>query len=363
MKLRKGKTKQLLEKSIDCALLAVEVYNKPNAPFRFENYITNMIMAWTKLFHAYFNNTIGEKYYYKKKGSNRYEIVDGERKAWELKTCITKYNKLPEGVKANLLFFIKLRNKIEHRYIDKEVIGTAIFGECQALLNNFETFTIDCFGEEYALNESLAFALQFSKLRTSGQNKASKKLLAKEVKDLKEFISKYRDSLDEETFNTQEFSIKLISIPKISNTNRNDLAVEFVNWNTLSDEDKVKYSRLLAIIKERTVVKEVINAGRLKPGDVVNEVKAKTEIKDFNHYDHKCLCTIFSIRPFSAAKEKDPFETDTRYCNYDEVHDDYLYQEDWIDFLISNINSGKFDKLFWTNSYKNEDKLSIKDYL
>jgi len=34
MKLRKGKTKSLLESSIDAALLAVEVYNKPRTTFR-----------------------------------------------------------------------------------------------------------------------------------------------------------------------------------------------------------------------------------------------------------------------------------------------------------------------------------------
>lgn len=33
MNLRKGKTKSLLESSIDCALLAVEIYNKPRASF------------------------------------------------------------------------------------------------------------------------------------------------------------------------------------------------------------------------------------------------------------------------------------------------------------------------------------------
>ena len=61
MTLRKGKTKSLLESSIDCALLAVEIYNKPRALFRVENFITNMIMAWTRLLHAHFNQTIGER--------------------------------------------------------------------------------------------------------------------------------------------------------------------------------------------------------------------------------------------------------------------------------------------------------------
>lgn len=362
MGLRRGRTKQLLESGIDCALLAVEIYNKPRTPFRVENYITNMIMAWTKVIHAHFHNTIGEKYFYKKKGSIRYELIDGEKKAWELKTCISKLKHLDEPVKANLNFFIKLRNKIEHRYVEKNEVGTIIFGECQALLNNFEKYVIDCFGEEYALNESLAFALQFSILRSVGQIKASKKLLAKEVKDLKDFIGKYRNSLDEKTFNSQEYSIKLISIPKISNTNRNDLAVEFVNWNTLSDEDKTKYSRLLAIIKEKSVIKEVINAGKLKAGDVVNKVVEESSYKSFNHYDHRCLYTIFSIRPSGKEKEKDPFNTDTHYCHFDEAHNDYLFQESWVDFIVEKINAGSLSKAFWKEKYKAGEKLRIKEF-
>lgn len=45
MTLRKGKTKQLLDKSIDSTLLAVEIYNKPRTSFRTETYITLMVIA------------------------------------------------------------------------------------------------------------------------------------------------------------------------------------------------------------------------------------------------------------------------------------------------------------------------------
>src|SRR5665647_10205 len=102
--LRKGKTKTTLDSSIDSALLAVEIYNKPRTAFRSEGFIAMMVIAWTRLFHAHFNNTIGDRYYYQKKG--RYEIVDGERKAWELGTCIKRYCKLTAPVEKNLLFFI-----------------------------------------------------------------------------------------------------------------------------------------------------------------------------------------------------------------------------------------------------------------
>lgn len=360
MQLRKGKTKTILESSIECALLAVEIYNKPRAPFRVESFITHMIMAWTKLFHSHFNHTIGDRFYYKKK-NGRFELIDGEKKAWELKTCITKYGGLTEAQKANLNFFIKLRNKIEHRQIEKDEIGIVIFGECQSLLFNFENKLIEFFGNDYALNESLAFALQFSRLRTSKQNISGKTLLSKEVKELKDFIDKYRDSVADDVFNSQEYSVKLIQVPKISNTNRNDLAVEFVNWNSLSDEDRENYEKVTAIIKDKVIAKEVVNPGKLKPGDVIRQVNENTGFK-LNHFDHKCLYYLFSIRPTSDDNGVDPFDTNIKYCHYDEVHDDYVYQDDWVNFLTMVISNNQIDRQTWKENYDNGTKLEIDDY-
>lgn len=319
-----------------------------------------MVMAWTKLFHAHFHHTIGDKFFYKEK-NGRYKLIDGERKAWELKTCLQKYEGLTDAQKANIEFFIKLRNKIEHRHIEKEEIGLIIFGECQSLLYNYENKLIEMFGEDYALNESLAFALQFSRLRTSKQNKAGKTLLSKEVKELKDFIDTYRDAIPDDVFNSQEFSIKLIQVPKISNTKRNDLAVEFVNWNSLSDEDKENYEKVTAIIKDKVVNKEVVNPGKLKPGDIkdlVNEGIPTT----INHFDLNCLYFIFSVRPTSKDGDCDPFETNTKYCHYDEAHNDYLFQNEWAEFLIKNITAGTLNRAIWKKSADNNEKLNIEDF-
>lgn len=361
MSLRKGKTKSTLESSIEAALLAVEIYNKPRTPFRVEGFITQMIIAWTRLFHAYFNHTIGDKYYYKK-DNGHYKIVDGEKKSWELKTCISKYGKLAEPVKTNLNFFIKLRNKIEHRHIDRDEIGVMIFGECQALLYNYENTLIEFFGENYALNESLTFAIQFSRLRKKSQLEASKKLLSKEVKELKNFIDNYRTNLSDEIFNTQEYSIKLIQVPKISNTNRSDLAIEFVNWNSLSDEDRENYEKVTAIIKDKVIKKEAVNPGKRKPTDVINKVNAEIDF-DINHYDHKCLYSCFQIRPSSSNTLEDPFDTNTDFCHYDEVHDDYVYQDSWAEFIINAINNKGLTKELWRQKYKKKETLQIEEYI
>ena len=361
MLLRKGKTKIILENSIECALLAVEIYNKPRTPFRVEGFITNMIMAWTKLFHAHFHHTIGDKFFYKEK-NGRYKLIDDEKKAWELKTCMSKCKDLNEYQKANIDFFIKLRNKIEHRHVEKEEVGVIIFGECQSLLYNYENKLIDFFGEEYALNESLAFALQFSRLRTDRQNRSSKNLLSKEVLELKDFIERYRTSLSESVYNSQEYSIKLIQIPKISSSNKNDLAIEFVNWNSLSPEDKKSYEKVTAIIKDKVIHKEVVNPGKLKPGDVLRLVKEQTKYK-INHFDHKCLYYIFSIRPVKEEQgDVDPFDCNTNYCHYDEVHDDYVFQDKWVDLLCYIISNKLLKKEDWKLYFDNRNKLKLSDY-
>lgn len=361
MNLRKGKTKSLLESSIDCALLAVEIYNKPRAPFRVESFITHMIMAWTRLLQANFNLTIGETFFYKEK-NGRYKLIDCDRKAWDLKTCISKYGNLTEPVKTNLEFFIKLRNKIEHRIIDKDEIGIIIFGECQSLLYNFENELIKLFGNDYALNESLAYSLQFSRLRTSKQKEASKQLFSSEYKEIRDFIHKFRDGLKEDIFSAQEFSIKLIQVPKIVNAGRHDLAVEFVNWDSNLDDDLEKFDKLTTIIKDRVIKTEAINPSKLKQGKVVSEIKEKCIIK-FSHTDHKYIQAIFSIRPYKEfCKEPNPFETNKKYCHYDEAHNDYLYQECWIDFLIANISTKRLNKDIWKKTFDDRIHLDITQF-
>lgn len=67
-------------------------------------------------------------------------MIDGEKKAWELKECIKHFQKtstnykLSEAVVANLNFFVGVRNKIEHRYWESSALDILLFGECQSLL-------------------------------------------------------------------------------------------------------------------------------------------------------------------------------------------------------------------------------------
>lgn len=361
MALRQGRTKSILHGSEDSALLAVEVYNKPRTSFRTQAFISLMIIAWTRLFHAYFHKNIGNKYYYKKPKTNRYEIVDGEKRTWNLSTCISKYGELSAPVKANLNLFIKLRNKIEHRHIEKKELDILLFGECQSLLMNYENLVIDLFGQEYALHENLVYALQFSSMRTTEQETANRHALSVDLKEIQNFVMTYRESLQENTYNSQSYSVKLIQIPKISNTNRNDVAIEFVRWDELNADYKKAYSQLDVLIKDRVVKQSVVHHGGMKPGKILKKVKETCGIT-LSHYDHKRLCVIFKIRP-DSLNDDDPFKTNTKYCHYDEVHEDYVYSNDWADMLVDFLNASKMDRNTWRDAYKHRRKYDINDCL
>jgi hypothetical protein len=360
LSLRKGKTKSILDASIDSALLAVEIYNKPRTTFRSEGFITMMIIAWNRLFHAHFNNTIGDKYYYKNR-NNRYEMIDGERRAWELSTCIKKHGNLEAGVESNLNFFIKLRNKIEHRHIEKREIDTLIFGECQSLLFNYESKLIEFFGSSYSINEALVYSLQFSQIRTQKQDQANRSALSKDLSEIVSFVEKYRNTLDEQTYNSQEYSIKLIQIPKISNTNRADAAVEFVRWDVLSDEDKAAYEQLTVIIKDKTVKIEAANVGRLKPSEVVKKVNETLNRQVITQNLHVSLYKLFEIRPPNGSS--DPFETNAQFCLYDEPHNDYVYQELWVSFLVHFLQTTDLEAKVLREKERAGERLSIDQYL
>ena len=110
--------KACLNKARESAILAVGTYNRPGTVFRSGAYIVLMVIAWSSLLHAIFLRKRVRPFYTRVKEGRyvRYEKVDGDYKAWDLKECVKQFYKDHHPpVRRNLEFFIGLRNKIEHR--------------------------------------------------------------------------------------------------------------------------------------------------------------------------------------------------------------------------------------------------------
>lgn len=354
----KGTAKNILESSMNSALLAVEIYNKPRSTFKSEAYITLMIMAWTKMFHAYFRGVIGDKYFYSDKNGVPI-MINEERKKWELQTCINKYGKLKEEVRKNLEFFIPLRNRIEHAHVDSRELDTVIFGECQALLMNFESFLIDNFGDEYCINESLAYSLQFSQMRTREQAISSKSLMLPQVKNIYNYIETYRKGLPSPILASQEFRVKVQLVPVTSNTSSTDLPIEFIR---LEEGQTIDGKKLTTIIKDRVVEKEVVGKGTLIHTDVYKRVNEKLDSALMTSHLLNAFNFVLSIKPMKADN-KPPEVTNKKYCEYHQRFKRYQYTSEYVDLLVDLINRNKVEIKEILKYYKEEKKIVLGNLL
>lgn len=327
-----------LEKSRDSALLAVEVYNKPAVAFKSAGYISLMCIAWTSLFHAIFLRRKIRPYY--RKSNQKFQVVDGDYKHWELAECAKQYwgNDTQNPIRKNIELFIPLRNKIEHRHLPQ--LDADIFGECQALLLNFDALIGDEFGDKYRLREALSFSLQ---LFPSGESLAAAIKANKKLKDIKKFIDAYRNTISPGAASSGQFAFKAFLIQVANHQSQDATAIQFVQYDKLNDEQKAEVSRIPALIKLKQI--GVANDGMLKAGEVVKLVQTELgnpmidrgghPVAKFNLDTHKRFWVRYNVRPPTSSDK--PEFTDQRYCVYDKVHRDYLYTREWVKHLIAKM--------------------------
>lgn len=314
------KVSNLLEKARESATLAVDIYNKPRTSFRSGGFIVLMCIAWLSLIHSIFEK---EKRQYFYKEGNKYKKIDGEKKAWELGKSAEEYFWLDDPRFKNIDFFIKLRNKVEHRFMPS--IDADLVWECQASLINFENLLVHEFWEKYSLLEHLFVPLQFT---------SRKRLIPKEVEEKKtlEFIKQYRDSIDQTISQSQEYSFKMFIVPKLGNhRNTSDVAVEFVKFDPHNPEDMEKYEKVLIGIKEKQVL--VANQWKYRPSKILEIIEKTTGVRR-NASWHTSMWKKYKVRP--SKWSSDPKNCNSKYCQFDEASTtkDYIYTDEWIKLLV-----------------------------
>lgn len=324
--------KTLIQKARESAMLAVETYNRPTASFRSGAYVVLMAIAWTSLFHAiFFRKKI--KPFHRKLDSRDYQKIDGEPKRWELKECLQQFHKDDNpAVRKNLEFFIGLRNKIEH--CSTTQLDPMIFGECQAMLLNFQSMLVKEFGWKYAIHGGLTYTLQFSSEPPGRLLSPVAKSQERTFKAVKQYVDAFRSNLSTEVQSDLEYSFKVYLVPKIGNhTSVDAVAVEFVKYDPTKPAEMKQYEKVIAMIKPKEV--RVANLGLLKPGQVVVEISKRLG-RRFTTYDHQLCYQHFNARPKKG--EADPSFCDIRYCQYDDLHKDYCYSQAWVDFLVKELS-------------------------
>lgn len=337
-----------LEKSKESAVAAVDCFNRCGTRFKSGSYLVLMCIAWTSLFHAIFFKRKVKPFYRESENSKRFKKIDGDYRAWELLTCMEEYFPAQTNpVTENLRFLVGLRNKIEHRSMPE--LDNHIFGECQACLFNFEDILFKEFGAKHSLSESLSLAIQFSRVRDSDQATAISKLYEPLRSNIKQYIETFRSSLTPEINADQQYSFKVFLIPKVANSQgQAEVAVEFVKFDPTKPEEMAQYEKLTSLIKP--TVSHVVNAGRLKAGDVCKKVEPviKLAVGEECHftasYHHALACDYYKVKPRKG--DPNPAKTNLDMCHYDAAHKDYVYTERWVTYLIEQMKKpGEYQKL------------------
>lgn len=331
------RVRNLLSKARQSALLAVETYNRPSASFRVHGYLVLIQIAWTALLLAYFERK-GVKPYYRK--GKRFVKVQGSPKRWDLSECVRQFwGGEAAPVRANLEFMVALRDRTEHA--DMPELDIAVFGECQALLNNFEEFFESNFGSKWALPHNLVVPLQFSGPPSPESLAALRKSVRPEGREIIDWISTFRSSLADDVWESGRYSYRMMLLPNVKNNpSKDSLAVEFVKAAPGNEE---VFARTTIMLKERRI--PVVNEGGLKPSDVVARVNAKLQPpRKLSTNLHSRCWRFFGVRPGAGAKE--PWSTQGEYCRYDAVHKDYVYTDAWVVFLTDELNkAGRFEEV------------------
>ena len=269
---------ELLTKSREAMLTAVQIFNNPNIQFKSESYIVLANIAWTYLLHAYFRSKKIEYRYFEQHGQRKKfdKTKRGAYKYWELERCLNDDSCPIDNVaKTNLKFLIGLRHEIEHQMTTR--IDNYLSARFQACCLNYNDSIKTLFDEKLGIDKHLSFSLQFSSIKEEHANQL------KEFTDLPKNISSYINGFDadipDEEYNDMRYSYRVLYIPKsVNHKGQADKVIEFLPANSPEAE---KLNKEYVLIKEKEKTKYL-------PSKIIEIMQGEGYSK-FKQYQHTQL--------------------------------------------------------------------------
>lgn len=239
---------ELLSKSREAALAAVQLFNNPTFCFKSEAYIVLMIIAWTYLLHAYYRKERIEYRYYVQGKKRRvfHRTKKGAYKYWELERCINeKKSPLDSNTANNLRFLIEIRHEIEHQMTTR--IDDCLSAKFQACCLNFNEYIKRLFGSEHGIESHLTFSLQFS-----GIDEIQKQILEEHPslpKNIKACIADFEQNLSESERADPRYAYRVLFVP--TNVNHPGQADKVIQFIPADSPLAVGVNKDYAVVKDR----------------------------------------------------------------------------------------------------------------
>lgn len=270
---------QLLHKSREAALNAVQTFNNPLTTFKAETFIVLMNIAWMYLLHSYYRDK-GMEYRYYTKGPKRRKFdrtKSGAYKYWELERCLNdEACPLDKPTKLNLKFLIGLRHEIEHH--QSAGADERFSGRYFACCLNYERYICDLFGEQYSLGAAVAFTLQF---RDFTNPTLPEEVVAPLPSNVAKYLQEFDAELSDEDLKSQYFRRRFLFVPMVTSKKAQaDEVIEFVRFDSeLGKAITDKYQQVL--LKE-------VERPKHRPGEIV-KLMNKEGYTRFNMHHHTQL--------------------------------------------------------------------------
>ncbi len=269
---------ELLMKSREAALAAVQIYNSPLITFKSEIFIVLMNIAWTYLFHSYYRKKSIEYRYFQQRAKHRIfdKTKSGAHKYWELEHCLNEQKSpLDKDTANNLRFLIGIRHEIEHQMTSH--LDSFVSAKFQACCLNYNVYVKKLFGEKYGIDKYLAFSLQFSSI--SRKQSDGLQTPEKMPSHIKAYVEDFESKLSEEEFNSPRFAYRVFFVAKMANhKGQADQVIEFVKSDS---ELTMNMKKAYAVIKETERPKYL-------PGGIVKLMNDEGFFR-FNIYSHMNL--------------------------------------------------------------------------
>ncbi|MGL4347205.1 MAG: DUF3644 domain-containing protein [Chitinophagaceae bacterium] len=315
------KKKELLVKSKEAILSAIQIYNNPLVVFKSETFIVLTIISWTYLMHAYYKNKNIEYRYFEQKNKSKkfHRTGRGAFKYWELEKCLDEKScPIDDQTKANLKFLIGIRHEIEHQMTGK--IDEHISEKFQACILNYNDYIQKFFGEKNKIDQNLTFSLQLTSLDMDQLKPLA--LQDSLPKNIHTYIEDFEQNLPNNIPMDRKYQCKVFFERKLVNhKNQADKTIEF----SVASDTKANSANTSVVIKEKEKEKE---KQKYSPTQIVTEVQKKHP--NFNMYKHTQL--------WYNADGKNPV-----YSYGVMVVKTWYWYEKWLQYVKSHCKKNKDD--------------------
>jgi len=238
---------ELLTKSREAALAAVQIFNSPLITFKSEIFIILMNIAWTYLLHAHYRKERVEYRYFKKMAKRRTfdKTKSGAHKHWELERCLNDAKSpVDKDTTNNLSVLIGIRHEIEHQMTSR--LDASLSTKFQACCLNYNEYVKKLFGDKHGIDKHLAFSLQFSSI--SREQAAALPPPGTMPSHVNAFVEGFEGNLSEGEFNSPRYAYRVLFVAKTANRKgQADEVIEFVKPDSAL---AVNVNKAYAVIRE-----------------------------------------------------------------------------------------------------------------